>query len=80
MVHVKRATGYHLTPFRIVIVKQKMRGNSWVVQWLRFFALTAEGLGLTPGWELGSHRPCGSAKKKKKKISVCEDVKKLNPL
>ena len=50
-----------------------------MVQWLRFCALTAEGLGLTPGWGARISQAMWLSQKKKKKISVGEDVKKLNP-
>ena len=39
--------------------------NFWaslVVQWLRFHASNAGGMGLIPDWELRSHRLCGAAK------------------
>lgn len=49
-----------------IVIKETKDEEFQVVQWLRFCALTAEGLGLTPGWGARIHRPCGSAKKKKK--------------
>ena len=44
-------------------------GNSWVVQWLRFLAFTAQGQGSIPGW--GTKIPQAAQPKQKKKKSVC---------
>ena len=54
--------------------KTKDEGIPW---WLRLCALTAEGLGLTPGW--GARISQATWHRQKKKISVNADVKKLNP-
>ena len=37
------------------IYKNKQRGTSVVVQWLRFHIPNAGGLDSTPGWETRSH-------------------------
>ena len=43
-------------------------GNSFIVQWLGLGTFTAGNPGSVPGRELISHKPHGTAKKKKKVI------------
>ena len=53
---------------------REMDGTSLVVQWLRFCASNAGGLGSIPGW--GSKTPHEAKKKKKKhsKMEMSKDV------
>ena len=37
---------------------------------VRIWRFHCRGPGLVPGWELRSHKPCGTAKKKKIKIKT----------
>ena len=50
--------------------KDTTGGNSLVAQWLGFCSITAVGQVPSLIRELGSHKPCGVAKKKKRQLET----------
>ena len=48
--------------------KKSLGGTSLVLQWLKFWVFTGEGIGSIPGQELRSCKPCTVWPKKKKKL------------
>ena len=51
-------------------VKTQSAGTPLAVQWLRFFTPDTGDTSLTPGWELRSHTPYHTTKKKKNLIAL----------